>query len=56
MRNKILTLIVAFVAGKIVEKEVDKSTLEDWEKGLAKLALCPAIGFVIGLIGRKAGK
>ena len=54
--RKILTLMTAYVAGKIVEKEVDKLTLEDWEKGLAKLTLCSAVGFIIGLIGRKVNK
>ena len=51
--RKIITLVAAFVTGKLIDKEVDKSHLEEWEKGLVKLVLCPVIGFVIGLIGRK---
>lgn len=54
--RKIITLVVAFITGKFIDKEVNKLELEDWEKGLVKLTLCPVIGFVIGLIGRKAGK
>ena len=56
MRNKILTLLAAYIAGKFIEKEVDKSHLDEWEKGLTKLVLCPLTGFVIGLIGRKVNK
>ena len=56
MRNKILTLAVAYIAGKFIEKEVDKSHLEEWEKGIVKLTLCPIVGFIIGLIGRKVNK
>ena len=56
MRNKIITLLTAYVAGTIIDKEVDKLELEDWEKGLTKLTLCSAVGFVIGLIGRKVNK
>ena len=54
--RKTLTLVVAFVTGKFIEKEVNKLELEDWKKGLVKLTLCPVIGFVIGLIGRKVNK
>ena len=54
--RKIITLVVAFITGKFIEKEVNKSTLDEWEKGLTKLVLCPIIGFIIGLIGRKVNK
>ena len=54
--RKIITLIAAFVTGKFIEKEVNRLELEDWEKGLTKLTLCSAVGFIIGLIGRKVNK
>ena len=54
--RKIITLLTAYVAGKFIEKEVNKSTLDEWKKGLVKLTLCPIIGFIIGLIGKKVNK
>ena len=54
--RKIITLVVAFIAGKFIDKEVNKLELEDWEKGLVKLTLCPLTGFIVGLIARKTDK
>ena len=54
--RKIITLLTAYVAGKFIEKEVNRLELEDWKKGLVKLVLCPLTGFIIGLIARKTDK
>lgn len=54
--KKIITLVVAYATGKFIEKEVDKSHLEEWEKGLTKLVICSLTGFIIGLIARKTDK
>ena len=54
--RKIITLVAAYITGKLIEKEVDRLELEDWEKGIVKLTLCPIVGFIIGLIGRKTYK